>query len=191
MAEEKEQVQRLREKSGASQEACREALLRSEGDPLDAILYLERTGRSNTASQGGCFTTEPGAKATKAARKALVESVGAQSGREEKDDWRDWAREGASTLRSLLCRATANQFEVWRKDKLMTSIPVLILVLLFLVAFWISVSLLFFGMIIGCRYRFVGPDLGRDEVNGVMNNVSATVDDVVEQVKREFGGRKK
>lgn len=185
-----EQVEKLRERSGASYEACRDALERSGGDLLDAVIYLERTNQSQTV-KGGVFTTKPNGKAAEAAKLVMGEvppGGGKKAGKSKKDsDWREGVREIWEVGANLLKHSTANQFEVWRKGRLMTSIPILILVLLIIVAFWISVPLLIVGLFIGCRYQFVGPDLGKEAINDVMDNVSATVDDMVGQVKRGFG----
>lgn len=189
-----EQVEKLREKSGASYEACRDALDRSGGDLLDAIIYLERTNQSRTG-KSGAFTTKPNDKAAEAAKLVMGEGPcgsGKKAGRHKYcSDWREGAREVWDVGTNLLKHSTANQFEVWRKGSLMTSIPILILVLLIIVAFWISVPLLIIGLFIGCRYQFVGPDLGKEAINDVMDNVSATVEDMMGQVKREFGDKKK
>lgn len=178
-----EQVEKLREKSGCSYEACRDALDRSGGDLLEALIFLERTGKSKTAPRGGSFTTEPGGKADEAAK--LVLDAQCRQKR-ERADWKDWVREIWDAGLHLLRHSTVNQFEVWRRGKMMTSIPILILALLIILAFWVSVPLLILGLILGCRYRFVGPDLGKESINDVMDNVSATVDEMVGQVKKEL-----
>ena len=91
----------------------------------------------------------------------------------------------------LLRHCTVNQFEVWRNGERMTALPVLILILLVLVAYWISLPLLVVGLFFGCKYRFSGPDLDKNRVGEVVNQVSAKVGDAVGQVrdefKREFG----
>lgn len=189
MAVTMEQVERLREKSGATYEACRDALERTGGNLLDAIILLEREGHSRTA--GATFTTRPGEKAAEAAR-LVLSPESAQSGRGRKrSDWRDGAAEVWEAAKNLLRHATVNQFEVWRRGEMMTSMPVLILVLLFILVFWITVLLLIIGLFLGCRYRFVGPDLGKASVNSVMDSVSDTVDGMVEEVRREFADEKK
>lgn len=193
MAATLEQVEKLREKSGASYEACRDALDRADGDLLDAIIYLERTSQSRTG-KSGAFTTKPNDKAAEAAKLVLdtARPGGKKDGKKKRDsDWREGVREVWDVGLNLLKHSTANQFEVWRKGRLMTSVPILILVLLIIVAFWISVPLLIVGLFAGCRYQFVGPDLGKEAINDVMDNVSATVDDMVGQVKREFDNSKK
>ena len=177
MAVTMEQVERLREKSGATYEACRDALERTGGNLLDAIILLEREGQSRSA--GATFTTRPGEKAAEAARLVLSPENG-QSGRGKKrSDWRDGAAEVWEAGKNLLRHATVNQFEVWRRGEMMTSMPVLIL------------ALLIIGLFLGCRYRFAGPDLGKESVNSVMDSMSDTVDGMVREVHREFTGEKK
>lgn len=194
MAVTMEQVEKLHEKSGASYEACRDALERAGGDLLEALIYLERTGRSKTAASGGFFTTEPDRKTTEAAKLVLTPE-GAKTGRKgrEKDapDWRGWLRELWDAMVNLLRHAVANQFEIWRKGTIMSSMPVIILVALVIVAFWITVPLLIVGLFLGCRYRFSGPDLDKDKINDMMGNVTDKVGGMVDQVKREFNDSKK
>ena len=82
MAVTMEQVERLREKSGATYEACRDALERTDGNLLDAIILLERAGRSRTA--GATFTTKPGEKAAEAARLVLSPDSGQSGGKKRR-----------------------------------------------------------------------------------------------------------
>lgn len=186
-----EEVEKLRAKTGASYEACRSALERADGNLLDAVIYLEQQGQSR--AQGGTYSTQPVESAAEAVKRALTQPMPSgkrRSGKKEAD-WRDWAREVGEMGRGLLRHSTVNQLEVWREGKLMTSVPVLILALLIILAFWITIPLLLFGLVLRCRYRFVGPDLGRESINDVMDNVSATVGDMVDQVKREFSDKNK
>ena len=67
-----------------------------------------------------------------------------------------------------------------------TSKPVLVLVLLTVFFFWITVPLLVVGLLFGYRYRFGGPDLDR-----VMRQVSDTVTDVTDNVRREWNKRRR
>lgn len=184
-----EQVEKLRERSGASYEACRDALDRARGDLLEALIYLERTGQSKTAAGGGTFTTEPAGSKDEAVKLVLEtkQGGGKHKGKPPKDtDWKDWLHDLWDMGLNLLRHSTVNQLEVWRKGRLMTAVPILILAMLIILAFWITVPLLIVGLFCGCRYQFTGPDLGKESINDVMDNVSATVDDMVGQVKKEF-----
>lgn len=181
-----EQVARLREQTGADAAACAKALEHSDGDLLDAFLYLE--GRGQCFREGtGSFTTAPGESAEAAVKMALELPEKKKGRKGEKDDqWKDFLRELGRMGADLLRRSVVNQLSVWRKGRLVTSVPVLILVLLAIVAFWVTVPLLILGLVVGCRYQFVGPDLGNEKLGKVMDGVSSTVDDVVEQVKKGF-----
>lgn len=181
-----EQVEKLREKTGASYESCKDALERTDGDLLDAVIYLEKLGQAKAPGKGSAFTTQPVESAAEAVKRVLTQPAHSGKGRERDGEWKDWLRDVGQMGLNLLRHSTVNQMEVWRRDKLMTSIPILILALLVILAFWITIPLLIVGLFTSCRYRFVGPDLGRESINDVMDNVSATVGDMVGQVKREF-----
>lgn len=189
-----EEVEKLHEKTGATYEACRDALEKSGGNLLDAVIYLERLGQSKSSGKGGSYTTQPVESAAEAVKRALTLPVVTKKrvGKKATEaEWKEWAREIGDMGRGLLWHSTVNQLEVWRRDKQLTSVPVLILALLIILAFWITIPLLILGPFVGCRYRFVGPDLGKERINGVMDNVSATVDGMVDQVKREFNEKSK
>ena len=191
-----EQVEQLRAHAAVSYEEARRALEACDGDLLDALILLEREGRIPPGGgRGAFFTTQPGAapepppsgptRGPEASGKdekrfwGLAVTVGGHRGREERGSWR-------TRLRELLAHCTVNQFEVWRNGERMTALPVLILILLVLVAYWISLPLLVVGLFFGCKYRFSGPDLDKNRVGEVVNQVSAKVGDAVGQVRDEF-----
>ncbi len=184
-----EAIEKLSAKTGASPELCREALERAEGDLLDAALLLERQGKSS--ARGGAYSTQPTESAAEALKRVLAKPQKKRKSARGEAEWHDWAREVAEMAKNLLRHATVNQLEVWHGGRLMTSVPVLILVLLVVLAFWVTVPLLLAGLVLRCRYRFVGPRLGKGSINDMMDNVSATVGDMVDQVKREFQDKDK
>ena len=204
-----EQVERLRAHAAVSYEEARRALEACDGDLLDALILLEREGRIPPGGgRGAFFTTQPGAAPEPPQKRrvrdgppasgkdekrfwGLAVTAGGHRGREERGSWRARLRELLAAALDLLRHCTVNQFEVWRNGERMTALPVLILILLVLVAYWISLPLLVVGLFFGCKYRFSGPDLDKNRVGEVVNQVSAKVGDAVGQVrdefKREFG----
>lgn len=186
-----EQVERLREKAAVSYEEAKQLLEQTGGDLLDALILLERQGRVDPQG-GGFYSTRPGGAPGSAAAQDAPSGGGARRHAQSSagTDWRDRLREIGSTLVNVLRHSTSNQMEVWRHGQMMTSVPVLILVILAILAWWITVPLLIIGLVAGCRYRFSGPDLGRETINDAMDTVSETVDDMVGSVKRGFQARK-
>lgn len=186
-----EQVERLRERADLTYEAARELLEETGGDVLEALIRLERQGGLNGSGKSAYYSTCPGG-----AEEAAPPPGSSGSGqrdlipvpRREKQGSRFWAKvqELLAAAANLLRHCTINQFEVWRNGELMTSLPVLILIILLIVAPWVSLPLLVVGLLFSCKYRFSGPDLNREKINQVMDSVSSTVGSVVDQAREEF-----
>lgn len=211
-----EQVEALRARAAVSYEEARAALEASGGDLLDALIALERAGKvPGGAPRGAFFTTRPGGEVPPPPPPGgpagegdagerpgerprffgLALTVGNRGrsgeGRDRGRPW-DWLRELLAAAADLLRHCVANQFEVWRGGERMTSLPVLILILLVVLAYWITLPLLVLGLLLGCRYRFSGPDLDKNGVGRAANRASDAVREAVGRVRdefrREFGG---
>ena len=174
-----EMVERLREKAPVSYAQAKEALEYSEGNLLDALIYLEEKESQPTAAELVVQETpEPGKK--KKHRSPLGVVVVWPKGEKRRD----------RSLRELLSRLyrvlVDNELEVWRRDEPVTSLPLLILLILFVFAFYVTIPLLLIGLFFGFRYRFSGPELERDSINDVMENVASTAADMGRQVMDEL-----
>ena len=193
-----EQVEKLREKADVSYEEARQVLEQAGGNLLEALILLERQSRIKTGG-GAYYSTCPGGAGEgggiprdepnpRSAALVRVTPGGAGSGAKEDRSSSLWTplKELLKTAVELLRHSTVNQFEIWRQGELMTSMPILILILLLVTAFWISVPLLVIGLFWGCKYRFSGPDLGRNKVGETANYVADTIHSVVDQVKDEI-----
>lgn len=177
-----ELVERLREKADVSYEEAKAALEEAGGSLLDALILLERRGRIPAgAPRGAVYSTrsggaqgEPEGEAPQDVPPAggdrgrfygLALTVGGRkekagpSGRAEgeKTEGGPWA-----FLQNLLRASLENRLEVWQGESLMTGVPLLILALLLVLAFWITLPLLLVGLMLGCRYRLSGPDFDKD-----------------------------
>ena len=177
-----ELVERLREKADVSYEEAKAALEEAGGSLLDALILLERRGRIPAgAPRGAAYTTRPGGQGEPEGEAppeappaggergrfyGLALTVGSKkekagpSGRteEEKPGGGPWA-----FLQDLLRASLENRLEVWQGERLMTGVPLLILALLLVLAFWITLPLLVVGAMLGCRYRLSGPDFDKDK----------------------------
>lgn len=194
-----EQVEKLRDKTHISYEEAKTVLERHNGDILEALIELERRGKASTGATGGFYTTRPDdgpapelvlPPAPGGNGKGKGKSKGGQKWEYAKGVYHVDAGGLGAAIRDLVRRSISNHLEVWRNGQKMTTIPILVLILLVVFFFWVTLPLLVVGLFFGCRYRFGGPDLDREEINRVMDQVSSTVNDVRESVRSEFQKRK-
>lgn len=185
MRENDTQAKSLAEKLGVSQETAQAALDAAGGDLLDAALALN--GQKSGESGGGVatYTTRPGGENLP---RVLPPAVRRE---QERQEGREAVRDFGTMLRSLLRHSLENRLEIWYRGRCTSTVPVLILVILMMVAFWIVLPLVFVGLICGCRYRFSGPDLGKESINQGMEQISQAVDEVKNQMKDEVEKRRK
>ena len=187
-----EQVEKLREKANVSYALAKQALEYSGGNLLDALIYLEEKG-AIPREEGAYFSTKgevppppmppsavpAGEKQGKKHKKGGVVTVSVSKG-------------GFRRLFQILRRwLVDNELEIWHRDKPITALPVLILILLVIFAPWVTVPLLILGLFFGFRYRFSGPDLEREELNGVMGSVADTAADLGRQVLDELNRQRR
>lgn len=139
--EHEEKVARLCNRLGVSRQAAQSALEQSSGDLLDAALLLEQ-GRDPELRRAGRYST---AQSTQSPIPA--------SEPKEQFSARLW-----QFFRGLLTHPLANALEVRTRERVVTTIPAVILLALLLVAFWITTGLLALGVLVGCQFTLVGPD---------------------------------
>ena len=174
-AYDEELIQKVCQAAHITPEEAAAALEAVGGDALEALAMLAREGKIPRDTVGDYSTSsdqEPAAQTP-----VVVET------RAEKDGF--WA-----TCRRWL---VDNRFEAYHpKSGREIQVPVGVAVILLLLSFWFVAVLLGVGYVLGWRYRFAGPDLSREEVNHVMENINDTAGDVVHTVRDGLsGGRNK
>ncbi len=146
-----EQVEQLRSKADISYTRAKEALSRSGGNLLDALIFLEDSGDIPRPEETR-YSTRPSLPSAS----PPPEPEAAEPG--EKPGLLTWLR------RILL----DNELEIWHRDDPVTALPVLIVILLILFLPLVSIPLLVLGLFFGFRYRFAGPELDREDINEAM-----------------------
>ena len=170
-----EQVERLREKADVSYAQAKQALEYSQGNLLDALIYLEEQGA--IPRPGGAYYST-----REQTPPPPPEPEPEQAGLARRPRRFSFRALFASRRRWLV----DNELEVWRRQEPVTAMPVLILVILLIFAFYVTIPLLILGLFLGFRYRFSGPDLDRDALNDVMDQVAGAADSVGRQVMDEL-----
>jgi Translation elongation factor Ts len=171
-----EQVEQLRAKANVSYDEAKEALEAANGDLLDAIIYLEKKGKVTPPAAGGSYSS---------ARQSSDRPVD-----DKKSDAQNYENFGDLLKRFwLFCckvvhKGNVNNFEIHKDGEYKASIPITLLVIIIIFAFWIAVPLIIIGLFFGFRYRFSGPDFKKETVNNAINIAANAAEDI----KRSFKG---
>lgn len=168
-----EQVERLRKKANVSYDEAKAALEACGGDLLDAMIYLERQGK--VKSEGGAYSSRQ-------EQASAIAELPPES-REKGSRFGDLLRRFGSFLMGLLRRGNENFLDIYRRGELRTSMPVTVLAVLLLFAFWFTLPLMAVGLFFGFRYRFSGPDLGKPVVNESMDYVAEAAEDLKNTIR--------
>jgi len=175
-----EKAEKLCDKANVSFTEAKEALDNSGGDVLDALIYLEKQGKTGTPDGGGFYTGEQSSQKKENTSAGSGYNNNYRSG--DSEDFAGLMRRFGRFCTRLINKSLNNYLEASKNGEHLFSIPVLILILLLCISFWITPLVFVITLFCGFRYRFTGEDLGKDSVNSVMD--SAT--EVVEDVKRSF-----
>ncbi len=169
-----EKVEKIREKTGVSYEAAKEALEACGEDILDALVYLESQGKIREPEVRVYTTREEASEELRQANqnyeKSANESFQSQSHRFFK-----W-------VKKMLIKGMENMFIVSKNGEDKVTIPVLGLVALLLFVFWVTVPLMIIGLFCGYSYSFKGEIEKSVNINEACNKAS----EVAENLKKEF-----
>ena len=165
-----EMAEKLSMKMGVSLEDAKAALVACNWDMLDAALMLEK----ERGDEAEAYTTRQ-------PKKEINETASDRGGD------RRVLRTIGRVLRKVLLLGNRNRFEVRRKnsEELVLDMPVTILVLLMLFAFWVCVPLLVIGLFAGFQYRFSGSELGREGINHAMDKASQAAGKMLDEIRKE------
>ena len=92
--------------------------------------------------------------------------------RERADGRRSFVSKIGATARKILACGNRNRFEVRRGDELVMDLPVTVLAVALIFAFWVCLPLLVIGLFTGWRYSFSGAELGSERINGAMRKAA-------------------
>lgn len=178
-----EQVERLREKADVTYGEAKLALEACGDDLLDALIYLERQGKIAAPQNGGHYSTASGP----GAEKEQVDA-GQADNKQPGESFSQLMTRFLKWCGRIISWGNQNSFEVRRRGHVVMTMPVTVLVLLLVFAFWIVVPLIIIGFFFDFRYVFTGHGLEKTGVNRVMG----TAADTAEQIKKDLAeGRKK
>jgi flagellar hook-basal body complex protein FliE len=176
-----EQVEKLREKANVSYDEAKTALDATNGDILDAMIYLERQGKVGAPSHGGYYSSEKTGNQDENSDKQKTSEHQKESTAGE--TFGEMMKKFIVFCARLIQKGCNNTFDVIKGEENKASIPVIMLIVLIVFAFWITIPLIIIGLFFGLRYRFSGPDIGKNVVNNVMDDAANAAVNLKKSVK--------
>lgn len=171
-----EKIEKIREKTGVTYQEAKEALEAAEGDVLDALVYLENQGKIKKPELQ-YYTTQGG----KSSRE-FAEAAQAAYEAGEDESFGNVVKRFLKWCGKVIKKGSENFFVIAKEDEVLLNMPVIVLALLLLFAFWIVLPLLIVGMFCGFRYSFRGGITRTVDVNKACDKAARAC----ESVKREF-----
>ncbi|MCR5791258.1 MAG: hypothetical protein K6G83_15350 [Lachnospiraceae bacterium] len=170
--EELEKVEKLREKAGVSYEEAREALRESKGDLLDAMVYLEKTGKTSRPA--------PSVYSTQYEEQSGYENV--EDHREKEPTGRGFATRLKHVFSVIWRTLLDNSISMRSKSgEEVLKVPLILLFVLVLLGFGVIIPVMVVLLFFGFRYNIVG-EKDMPNVNEMLNRAG----DVAENMKEEF-----
>ena len=171
-----ERVEKIREKTGVTYEEAKEALEAAGGDVLDAIVYLENQGKIKRPEKQ-VYTSKPEQDTSM----ELIEAAKTYE-TEDHESFGDIVKKFLKWCGRMIKKGCENFFIVAKHNEEIMSVPVIVLALLLLFAFWIVLPLLVVGLFCGFRYSFRGNITNTVDVNKACDKAA----EACESMKKEF-----
>lgn len=174
-----EKVEKLREKTGVSYEDAKRALEASDYDMLDALIFLEKEGKAG--AEAASYTTKE-------------ESTGANDFEQAQQEYaRDSEKVSAGDVLKKVTdwcvgavkKCCEIKFEVTRKGKEIIKLPLLVLIIALILAFWITAAALIIGLFCGLKYSLNGLGKVGDSINGMCDKASEACENIKEDIQRK------
>lgn len=157
-----EKVEKIRQKTGASYTDAVQALDICNGDILDAIVYLEQEGKINEQNVARFSSTSDEEKTSDTLASATAEY--------DKSSSRTTVGDGVDSFvawaKKVFKKSVDTTFTVTKKGKEVIHVPVLVLVIALIFAFYVVLPVLVIGLFFEFRYHFEGVDKVTLDVNG-------------------------
>ncbi len=182
-----ELVEKLVKSAGVSYEDAKTALESSGWDLLDAAVWLEKNGKIEVKTNH--FTTDPEQQQEQAAEQQRQQQTYHENVRGNTSSQYNTRRNGVihgiiSKIRGILID---NELVICKSSgEIFLELPIWLAVLLLIVAFWPTIGVLLLVFILGFRFRFHGPDLGSDTLNGILNRAENSASGFVDRIKNQY-----
>lgn len=190
-----EMVEKLVEKTGVCYADAKEALESSEWDLLDAVIYLEKAGK--TEKKSGTYTTVEQKRFTEESPEIKVDPMDVQQPGEDNKKYYYQGEQKKSESKTNKVLHKIKRFLLDNKlvarnndGREVFTIPVVIALIVFIAAFHIAIILLILSLIMGYHYSFIGPNLGKESVNRAAESVGDMVNEFGNDIREKRENKK-
>ena len=169
-----EKVETIRTKCNVSYTDAKAALDAADGNVLDAIIWLESQGKTQTTSAHAASLSASGVAAEDVARAA------AQAAYEKSSEKTDFSKKMDSVweyLKKLFRLSLDTKFIATRRDAIILNIPILIPIIA-LFAWGATIWLMLIGLFFGMRYRIDSDGDVPGSINNLMDHAADAADDI-------------
>ncbi len=178
-------VEKLKNKTNISYEEARIALEEANWDILDAMIYLEKKGEIKKPSVSIYFTNENKKIHEENYRDSHEKAIVSYKG------YKGYKKEGSSGgFFTLVCEAIDkcnNIFlEIKRDHLVMLKLPLTVMILLIIFAFWILIPLTIIALLFDIEFSLVGKNIDNSKVNYVFKVISTHVKEIKENFKKGY-----
>lgn len=175
----------VREKTGVSFEEARAALELSGYDVLDAVVLLERQGKTATRTASYATSGAGSAAEQDASRMAQAQSDYEQS--TKKVGFEEAFGRIMGWVKRVLRKSVDTSLVAQRQGRQMFSLPVLLVILLVIFAFWIVIPLFVISLFFEFRYHLDGASTISVDLNDLSSKASDGVDHLKQAVMGDEG----
>lgn len=178
-----EQVEKLRAMADISYDEAKTALYATNGDLLEAIIYLENQGKVITPIGGGYYSSQKTTDSS-TAEGMDIRLEKQNNNHNNSGNFTTLLKKVGNFCIKMIQKGNANSFAVVKGEESKVTVPVTALALLLLFAFWITIPLIIAGLFFGFRYRFHGPDFSGNTVNDAINSAADAAEDLKKSMNK-------
>jgi hypothetical protein len=196
-----EQVEKLRDRANVSFEEAKLALEQSNGDLLDALILLERQGKTSSPQNGGFHSTSGVTEPNDAQIVVCQDKRHKWEQKQSKWDYKwenkqfenggkafmEFLRQVGRFILKLINIGNTNFLDVSRNGKTFIGIPVIVLVLLLVFMFWWVLPVFVVSLFFKVRYRFRGEQLGKDAINNAFDSAANAAQETADSFGANVG----
>lgn len=168
-----ELIEKLKSKTNISAEEAKDALEKNDWDILDALVYLGKNGTIDSSGIGSYNTNE---------NNSNNDYSKSNTGSSKYEDEIIFSEKAFNFISDISEKGNRNVLEIGKAGKKKIRMPISIVVLLIIFAFWFIIPLVILGLFFDFKFVLIGPDINDNIVNKFLNKAS----DVACKIKKDI-----